>query len=51
MFYLLRYVSGVPLLEAAMVESRGAVYQAYQASVSAFFPWFPKRAAADGAST
>ena len=51
MFYLLRYVSGVPLLEAAMVESRGAVYQAYQASVSAFFPWFPKRtAAAEGSA-
>lgn len=51
MFYLLRYVSGVPLLEAAMVESRGGAYRAYQASVSAFFPWFPKRAAAEGSVT
>jgi steroid 5-alpha reductase family enzyme len=52
MFYLLRYVSGVPLLEAAMAESRGPAYVRYQASVSAFFPWPPKRrAAADGSAT
>ena len=50
MFYLLRYVSGVPLLEAAMVESRGAAYLAYQASVSAFFLWPAKRSAPDGAA-
>ncbi len=42
-YYLLRHVSGVPLLEAAMLRSRGGAYVAYQARVSAFFPWPSRR--------
>jgi steroid 5-alpha reductase family enzyme len=42
-YYLLRHVSGVPLLEAAMLRSRGEAYVTYQARVSAFFPWPPRR--------
>jgi len=42
-YYLLRHVSGVPLLEAAMLRSRGAAYVDYQARVSAFFPWPSRR--------
>jgi steroid 5-alpha reductase family enzyme len=45
MFVLLRYVSGVPPLEAAMVRSRGDRFRDYQARVSAFFPLPPTRAA------
>jgi steroid 5-alpha reductase family enzyme len=41
MFWLLRYVSGVPPLEAAMLARRGDAFRAYQARVSAFFPWPP----------
>jgi steroid 5-alpha reductase family enzyme len=49
-YYLLRHVSGVPLLEAAMLRSRGAAYADYQARVSAFFPWPPRRSpSSDGA--
>lgn len=49
-YYLLRHVSGVPLLEAAMLRSRGDAYLAYQARVSAFFPWPPRRSQlSDGA--
>ena len=40
-YYLLRYVSGVPLLEAAMLRSRGEAYVAYQQRVGPFFPRFP----------
>ena len=42
-YYLLRHVSGVPLLEAAMLRSRGEAYVTYQARVSAFFPWPSRR--------
>ncbi len=42
MFVLLRYISGVPPLEAAMLASRGDTFRAYQARVSIFFP-FPAR--------
>jgi len=45
MFWLLRYVSGVPPLEAAMLARRGEAFRAYQARVSVFFPWPPKRGA------
>lgn len=49
-YYLLRHVSGVPLLEAAMLRSRGAAYEDYQARVSAFFPWPSRRSqTSDGA--
>jgi steroid 5-alpha reductase family enzyme len=45
MFALLRYVSGVPPLEEAMLRSRGDRFRDYQARVSVFFPLPPKRAA------
>jgi steroid 5-alpha reductase family enzyme len=51
MFYLLRYVSGVPPLEAAMLARRGAAFTDYQARVSAFFPRPPRRRAAIGSQT
>lgn len=41
-YYLLRHVSGVPLLEASMIASRGDAYRDYQARVSPFFPLPPK---------
>ena len=43
MFWLLRYVSGVPPLEAAMLARRGDAFRDYQARVSAFFPAPPRR--------
>lgn len=46
MYGLLRYVSGVPPLESAMLASRGAAFGAYQSRVSVFFPLPPKRVAA-----
>jgi steroid 5-alpha reductase family enzyme len=45
MFCLLRFVSGVPPLEQAMLRSRGDRFRDYQARVSAFFPLPPKRVA------
>jgi steroid 5-alpha reductase family enzyme len=44
MFWLLRYVSGVPPLEKSMLERRGESFRAYQARVSAFVPWPPAKA-------
>ena len=41
--YLLTQVSGVPMLEAAMLK-RNPAYKTYQAATSAFFPWPPKKA-------
>jgi len=38
MYLLLAHVSGVPPLEAHMIESRGAAYRDYQRRVPAFFP-------------
>jgi steroid 5-alpha reductase family enzyme len=43
MYWLLVYVSGIPLLEACMVESRGAAYTEYQKMVSAFWPAAPRQ--------
>jgi len=43
MYWLLIHVSGIPPLEAHMVEKHGAAYRAYQARVSAFFPLPPSR--------
>jgi steroid 5-alpha reductase family enzyme len=43
MFIVLRFGTGVPPLEAAMLKSRGDAYRLYQARVSAFWPWPPKR--------
>jgi len=42
MYGLLRYVSGVPPLEEAMLESRGDKFRDYQRRVSVFFPAPPK---------
>lgn len=42
MFWILRYVTGVPPLEAQMLKSRGDVYRAYQSRTSVFFPMPPK---------
>jgi len=44
MYWLLRYVSGIPPLEKHLLQSRGAAYRAYQARTSAFFP-FPAKSA------
>jgi steroid 5-alpha reductase family enzyme len=44
MFGLLRYVSGVPPLETAMLASRGEAFRDYQRRVSPFFPRPPKAA-------
>ncbi len=41
MFWLLRYVSGVPPLEAAMLASRGDQFRDYQRRVSVFVPLPP----------
>jgi steroid 5-alpha reductase family enzyme len=46
MYVLLRHVSGVPPLEAAMLKSRGEAFRDYQRRVSVFVPLPPKRAAA-----
>jgi steroid 5-alpha reductase family enzyme len=45
MFIVLRFGTGVPPLEAAMLRSRGDAYRQYQARVSAFAPWPPKTVA------
>jgi steroid 5-alpha reductase family enzyme len=44
MYGLLRYVSGVPPLEEAMLKSRGDKFRSYQGRVSVFFPTPPKSA-------
>ena len=44
MFWILRYVTGVPPLEEQMLKSRGDAYRAYQAQTSVFFPLPPKEA-------
>ncbi|CAN5910918.1 DUF1295 domain-containing protein [soil metagenome] len=38
MYWLLVYASGIPPLEAHMLRSRGAAFEAYQRRVNAFFP-------------
>ena len=43
MYGVLRYVSGVPPLEAAMLKSRGERFRDYQARVSVFFPLPPRK--------
>lgn len=43
MYCIVRYLTGVPPLEAAMVRSKGEPYRRYQAQVSVLLPW-PKRA-------
>lgn len=44
MYWLLTRVSGIPPLEAVMVEKYGDEYRAYQARVSPFFPRLPRAA-------
>ena len=41
LYFLLR-VTGIPLTEKCAVESKGDAYRHYQATTSAFVPWFPK---------
>ncbi len=43
MFVVLRFVTGVPPLEKAMLASRGDRFRAYQARTSAFIPLPPRR--------
>jgi len=43
MFYLLMYVSGVPLAEAQSLQARGEEYRRYQQTTSMFVPWFKCR--------
>lgn len=42
MYWLLVYVSGIPPLEAHMLERRGERFRTYQARTSAFFPAPPR---------
>ncbi|WP_295812367.1 DUF1295 domain-containing protein [uncultured Nitratireductor sp.] len=44
-FWLLRYISGVPPLEEHMIETRGDAYKEYQRRTSVFFPLPPKKGA------
>jgi steroid 5-alpha reductase family enzyme len=46
MYWLLVHVSGIPPLEAHMLERRGDQFRAYQRSTNAFFPAPPRRMAA-----
>lgn len=43
MYVVLRHITGVPLLEASMLESRGEAFRRYQRRVSPFFPRPPKQ--------
>lgn len=40
--YLLLRVTGIPLTEEQSLRSKGDAYRRYQATTSAFTPWFPK---------
>jgi steroid 5-alpha reductase family enzyme len=42
-YWFLVYYTGIPLTERASLERRGEAFAQYQAEVSFFFPWFPKR--------
>lgn len=42
MFLVLRYLTGVPPLEAAMLSRRGKIYSDYQAQTNAMWPSFKK---------
>lgn len=43
MFFFLYRVTGIPYTEKQALKSRGEEYRAYQESVNAFFPWFPRK--------
>ena len=47
MYVILTRLTGVVLLEAAMVRSKGEIYRDYQRRVPAFFPRPPERATRD----
>jgi len=49
LFFLLK-VTGIPITERRLVESRGEAYRAYQRETSAIIPWPPKRGAPDDSS-
>jgi steroid 5-alpha reductase family enzyme len=42
MFVSLRFVTGIPYVEAQSLRSRGDDYRSYQRSTNAFFPWWPR---------
>lgn len=42
MFYLLVWVSGIPITEEISLEKRGSAYELYQQKTSVFFPWWPR---------
>lgn len=42
MLYFLLRVTGIPATEEQAVRSRGDAYRSYQATTSAFVPWFPR---------
>jgi steroid 5-alpha reductase family enzyme len=43
MFWLLTKVTGIPYAEASSLLSKKELYQSYQKTTNAFFPWKPKR--------
>jgi steroid 5-alpha reductase family enzyme len=43
MYVFLRWISGIPYVEAQALHSRGDDYRAYQRSTSMLIPWFSKR--------
>lgn len=45
MFFSLRFITGIPYVEAQSLRSRGDDYRDYQRSTNAFFPWWPRRRA------
>lgn len=42
MLWLLLRVTGIPMAEEQSLRSRGEAYRRYQATTSAFVPWFPR---------
>lgn len=42
MYYILNYVTGIPMLEELAVKTKGDSYRHYQQTTSAFIPWFKK---------
>jgi|JI10StandDraft_1071094.scaffolds.fasta_scaffold50514_3 steroid 5-alpha reductase family enzyme len=45
MLYFLLRVTGIPMTEEQAIRSRGEAYRNYQATTSAFVPWFPRTSA------
>jgi len=45
MLLFLWKVTGIPILEERLVESRGEAYREYQRTTSPFLPWPPRRSA------